>query len=44
MMPPRIALIAMIAMVILHLALPLAIVGPSPFSYIQVLPSWQESP
>ncbi len=34
--PPRIALIAMIAMVILHIALPLAIVVPSPFSYTGV--------
>jgi protein-S-isoprenylcysteine O-methyltransferase Ste14 len=33
MMPPRIALIAMIAMVILHTTLPLAIVVPSPFCY-----------
>jgi hypothetical protein len=32
-MPPRIALIAMVAMLILHIMLPLAIIVPAPFSY-----------
>ena len=32
-MPPRIALIAMVAMLILHITLPLAIIVPAPFSY-----------
>src|SRR5262249_19705445 len=36
MRPPRIALIAMIAMIILHLTLPLAIIVPTPFSYTGV--------
>lgn len=32
-MPPKIALIAMLAMVILHITVPLAIIVPAPFSY-----------
>jgi protein-S-isoprenylcysteine O-methyltransferase Ste14 len=36
MMPPRIALIVVIAMVIVHLTLPLAIVTPPPLSYTGV--------
>ena len=35
-MPPGIAIIAVAAMVILHVALPLAIVVPSPVSYVGV--------
>src|SRR5262245_14609787 len=37
-LPPKLALMAIIAMIVLHVVVPVAIVAPPPFSYLGALP------